>query len=281
MEADLTFDSVNSQLPTLQPGVINHSPAAIPCLNSSLFLSILLGLVVIGLIFYVNFGSKTLLSRRRNLYLITGLSGSGKTSLFSVLRTQKHVATYTSIKSNEMLLRPVGDESEPLTKDALCIIDIPGHEKLRNLEISRVIDEAKALVVVVDSFTANKSISQVAAMMYDLLVLKPVIKYEIPVLVVVNKRDLATSVTPERLKTLLESEINTIRHTRTSHLESLGSDHPGFDLTSQEFLGVEDKAFQFEDIPNKLTFLPLSLGSAGNMINQDQVREVVAWLVSR
>lgn len=284
MESDSASKVLSSPIATAQAELLKSSSA----FTSPLFIAstILLGLIVIGVLFYLTSGSSTFSSRPRNIYLITGLSGSGKTSLFSVLRTKKQVSTYTSIKSNVTYFRPVSDEGEPLTENPLHIVDVPGHEKLRNLEISRIIPEIKAIVVMVDSFTASKTISQVAEMLYDLLVLKQVVEYQIPVLVVANKRDLATSVTPERLKTLLESEINTIRQTRTSaHLENLGSEgDQESDPSSEGYLGFEDKAFEFEDINNELSFLPLSLGSAIKNSpfsgNQAQIKEIISWLTT-
>lgn len=248
-----------------------------------------LGLILAaGMLIYANKSSLKTFKKPRDGFLFVGLSGSGKTSLFTLLRTGNINSTYTSLKTNESWVRPLSEDNSTLIERYLRIIDIPGHEKLRNQEFNKRLPEARAIVFLVDSFAASKGASQLAELFYDVLSNTEVVSHSIPLLVVANKRDLATSITPEKLKPLLESELNNIRIARTStNLEDLGDESALTKVSeTEQFIGIEGKEFTFEDLTFDVAFLPLSLGplpkpgASKHSANLKQLEEIVLWMDS-
>lgn len=247
-----------------------------------------LGLLLAGIFLYFNKSSLKAFQKPRDGFLFVGLSGSGKTSLFTLLRTGNIYSTYTSLKTNESWVRPLNGDGSSLVEKHLRIIDIPGHEKLRNQELGKRLPESRAIVLLVDSFTASKRASQLAELFYDVLSNPEVISHNLPLLVVANKRDLATSITPEKLKTLLETEINNIRIARTStDLENLGDESALMKNSEiEQFIGIEGKNFAFEDLAFDVLFLPLSLGplpkpgAPKHSANLKQLEDIVLWMIS-
>ncbi|CAL1297163.1 unnamed protein product [Larinioides sclopetarius] len=91
---------------------------------------------------------------RRNV-LVTGLSDSGKTLLFSRLVSSKNVVTYTSMKENIAIYRI--DKKRTVT-----LVDIPGNDRLRDKYIDQFLIFARGIIFVVDSFNFQKEIRDVA-----------------------------------------------------------------------------------------------------------------------
>ncbi|XP_051164410.1 signal recognition particle receptor subunit beta [Leptopilina boulardi] len=175
----------------------------------------------------------TLWRRRKsagNSILITGLSDAGKTILFSRLLDSKLISTYTSVKEN------TGDIV--INNHSLRIVDIPGHERLRYKYFDKYKSSARALVYVIDAVTLQKDIRDVAEFLYSLLSIININRH-IPILILCNKQDQTMAKGWRVIKTLLEKEINLLRLTKSSQLESID------DSSSNAFLGKIGIDFEF------------------------------------
>ncbi|CAG8522785.1 5510_t:CDS:2 [Paraglomus occultum] len=202
-----------------------------------------------------------------NTYLFLGLSGSGKTALYAKLRYDQAVETHTSMKENEAYVRlfiTLIDETEPLLKTPVHIVDIPGHEKLR-FKFTEFIPIARGVVFLIDSATIGRSVRPVAEYLYDILANKHVIKRKIPVLIACNKKDLLTSLPHEKIQVLLEDEIDQLRITRTASLDHRDS---GDEI---EFLGYENEKFKFEHLVNKVEIV-------GCSVDKDEFNNIKEWI---
>lgn len=94
-------------------------------------------------------------SQKRTDILLMGLCESGKTLLFSQLLHSVVSETFTSIAEN------IG-QYDPENGSSLRIIDIPGHERLRDRFYDQYKNTAKGIVFIVDSITVQKDIRDVA-----------------------------------------------------------------------------------------------------------------------
>ncbi|GFY58872.1 signal recognition particle receptor subunit beta [Trichonephila inaurata madagascariensis] len=171
---------------------------------------------------------------RRNV-LITGLSDSGKTLLFSRLVSSKNIVTYTSMKENIAVYRV--DKKRTVT-----LVDIPGNDRLRDKYLEEFLLLARGIIFVVDSFNFQKEIRDVAGFVFRLLQ-EPIIHVnKVPFLIACNKQDHAVSKSAKVIQSQLEKEINTLRITQTGRLASTS----GF--SDRMFVGHKGKDFQFSDL---------------------------------
>lgn len=150
-------------------------------------------------------------SSRRGV-LITGICDSGKTLLFSRLAFDKYVDTYTSVKEN-LAHYPPG-------KTKLQLIDVPGHERVRNKFLDEYKTTSKALIYVIDSNTLQKEIRDVAEYLYNLLTDKVILNNCTRILILCNKQDVPMAKNSKVIRSLLERELNTLRETKASQLSS-------------------------------------------------------------
>ncbi|XP_055609295.1 signal recognition particle receptor subunit beta [Uranotaenia lowii] len=231
-----------------KPAPANPQPKmAVPESNGDLdttpiFLAILVILITI-LLLWVWKKKRTV----RSDVLLAGLCDSGKTLLFSRLIFDDEKETFTSIKEN------VGHLAT--AKGEIRLVDIPGHERLRGKFFDQYKSLAKAVVYVVDSVTVQKDIRDVADFLYTILADKAI--SSLPVVILCNKQDEALAKGDGVIKSLLEKEINLVRQTRTSQLESV--DQQNADAV---FLGRSDKDFDFGQVSQKIQFIGCSARKA-------------------
>ncbi|GIY10752.1 signal recognition particle receptor subunit beta [Caerostris darwini] len=199
---------------------------------------------------------------RRNV-LITGLSDSGKTLLFSRLVSSKNVVTYTSMKENISMYRI--DKKRTVT-----LVDIPGNERLRDKYIEQFLAFSRGIIFVVDSLNFQKEIRDVAGFLFMLLQEPIVHMNRVPFLIACNKQDHAVSKGAKVIQSQLEKEISTLRITQTGRLESISGSG------NRIFVGQKGKDFQFSDLKsNKVEFLECSAQDS-----EDEVGDLVkAWLL--
>nr|CAD7397937.1 unnamed protein product [Timema cristinae]CAD7432339.1 unnamed protein product [Timema monikensis] len=197
--------------------------------------------------------------------LLLGLCDSGKTLLFTRLLHEKFVLTHTSIKEN------VGDYV--VNNRSLRIIDIPGHERQRAKFLDQYKPVARAIIFVVDSVSIQKEIRDVAEYLYTLLS-DPVFSSNCPpFLILCNKQDVTMAKGIPVIKTLLEKEMNLLRKTKTSQLESTNETS-----NNNTFLGKQGKEFEFSHLaPIRVEFAEGFAQKQGdeNTADLDQVEE---WL---
>ncbi|KAJ3035712.1 hypothetical protein HDV00_003473 [Rhizophlyctis rosea] len=201
---------------------------------------------------------------KRDTFLITGLSDAGKT-----LQHGKQVPTRSSMVENEGRF-PLFSEEEIPTPRPIHIVDLPGHEKLR-FRFSEFTPITKGIIYVLDSTTLTRNIRPVAEYIYEILVNPHIQKREVPLLVLCNKSDLLLAVGGEKVRELVEGEIDRLRTTRAAGVEAQDEDRNRGD----DFLGYENEAFKFEHIPNSVTFVSGALVGDEGVDGVEAVREFI------
>ncbi|KAF9428874.1 hypothetical protein BGZ94_000706 [Podila epigama] len=207
-----------------------------------------IGLLVV-LLLLVGFAVSTLFGGKRNsknTVLITGLPFAGKTVVHYLIGTGKVVETVTSMKENEASVTMIEG------KAPLHIVDVPGHERLR-FKFAEFMPVARSIVFVVDSATVPRQTRLLAEYLYDILSNKFTQEEKIPVLIACNKSDLLTAFKKERIQTMLETEINKLRQTRSAALDTQDSEG-----NASVFLGFEGQDFSFQDLENEVEFVECS-----------------------
>ncbi|KAK8757194.1 signal recognition particle receptor beta [Amblyomma americanum] len=204
--------------------------------------------------------------RRKNLrraVLIVGLSDSGKTLLFSQLVARKKVGTYTSIKENKA-------SYDVPKKGPLSLIDLPGNDRMRARFLDQFKGVARALVFVVDSMNFPREVRDVAEFLYNLLCDPVISQHCPPVMIVCNKQDQTMAKSSKVIQSLLEKEMNVLRTTQVSALESTEGQ-----ANNNTFLGKRGKDFQFADVwPIAVDFLEFSAEEP----QESQLSLLTSWL---
>ncbi|EDV94300.1 signal recognition particle receptor subunit beta [Drosophila grimshawi] len=197
--------------------------------------ALLLGFIVVAL--YV-------ILRRRSVgrrdFLLTGLCEAGKSAIFMQLVHDKLPDTFTSSKEN------VGEYVSGHMSGRL--VDIPGHYRVRDKCFDLYKRNAKGIIYVVDSVTAQKDIRDVADSLYTIL--SDSATQPCSVLVLCNKQDQTTAKSAQVIKTLLEKELNTVRDTRSRKLQSVGDD----EVNKPIVLGKPGRDFEFTHISQNVQF---------------------------
>lgn len=224
-------------------------------------IAILVVLITIGL-FIVWRYKKT----ARKGVLLMGLSDAGKTLIYSRLLHNKFVHTHTSVKENS------GEYD--CGKVSLRIIDIPGHERLRAKFFDEYKGTARGIVYIIDSITFQKDIRDVAEFLYTLLSDPVVASNRLSFLILCNKQDQTMAKGCTVIKSLLEKEMNVLRTTKSSQLESTGEA-----ATNNTFLGKKEKDFEFVHLlPIKVDFAE----SSASNVDPEKPVELEAlekWLI--
>ncbi|XP_069677188.1 signal recognition particle receptor subunit beta [Periplaneta americana] len=198
--------------------------------------------------------------------LIMGLSDSGKTLLFSQLLHNKYVQTHTSVKENI--------DEYIAGNGSLKVIDIPGHERLRGKFFDEYKAIARGIVYVVDSVTFQKDIRDVAEFLYTLLSDVVVANNCPPVLILCNKQDQTMAKGCSVVKSLLEKEMNMLRMTKSSQLESTNETD-----NNNVFLGKREKDFEFAHLhPIRVDFAE-STGVSTDEEKSAELESLEKWLM--
>ncbi|CAL4179099.1 unnamed protein product, partial [Meganyctiphanes norvegica] len=202
-------------------------------------------------------------SKRRGI-LILGLCESGKTQLFSQLCYGKDVVSVTSIKESS---------AEFVNgKKSLTVYDLPGHERIRYAAFEKVKNLAKAIIFVVDSATIQKDLRDVAEFLYTVLCDGAIQSGCPQVLIVCNKQDLTLAKAASLVQKTLEKEMNLLRTTQASQLQSVGDGS-----NNNVFLGSRGKDFDFSQLPLKVSFVEASTATTNG---EPMLQAVTNWVKS-
>ncbi|XP_024080645.1 signal recognition particle receptor subunit beta [Cimex lectularius] len=198
--------------------------------------------------------------------LLTGISDSGKTLIFTRLVQNKFVHTHTSIKENSAEYTTTKDRT-------VQIVDIPGHERLRGKFLEQYKKNARAFIYVIDSLTLQKDVRDVADYLYTLLTDGETGKCR-NVLIFCNKQDHATAKGIPVIKAVLEKELNTVRTTRTHSLQSTdGSD------SGEIYLGIKDQEFDFAHLlPTVVSFAEGYALNKDNEAAKANLEPLIDWI---
>ncbi|EEB12303.1 Signal recognition particle receptor subunit beta, putative [Pediculus humanus corporis] len=228
--------------------------------NTLGFLFAIVALVIFLICFSIYKKSKV----KKNGILLFGLCESGKTLIFARLVFNKFIQTHTSIKEN-LNFYSTG-------KADFNIIDIPGHERLRNRYFEQFKTQVRALVFVIDSSTVQREIKDVAEYLYSCLIDSYIASCMPPLLILCNKQGEATAKGSTVIKMMLEKELNIVRTTKSNQLESIGKN------MNNNYLGKEGVDFEFSHLaPMKVDFAECSA-----LINDDEkeynIKELEQWI---
>jgi len=189
--------------------------------------------------------AKFLSSVKRDTVLLAGLSGAGKTHLFSQLcHDHVPVDTVPSLKHNSGFASALGDKADEFT-----IVDTPGADRLRTTYLAQYGLRTKALVFMIDSKEFGDQLKDVAEYLFNLLS-SPLLA-GVPILVLCNKQDYKFRAKKMgAIQFQLEKEVNLTRKTRAARLASI-SDKDGGEV----FIGKQGEDFKFEHLDNKVEWL--------------------------
>lgn len=176
--------------------------------NSYKSIDLYLALAVAIIVIIVTFLLSRKLKRPVNVVLLTGLSDSGKTAIFSKIIYNKFKKTVTSLKENESTINELNLE----------LIDLPGAERLRGRYWESHRNKARHVVYIVDSTTVETKIRDLSEYLYTLLSDGIIYKNNIQFTIACNKQDLDDRKTKELIKPMLEKELNAIRKTKKGQL---------------------------------------------------------------
>lgn len=181
----------------------------------------------------------------RTYLLLTGLSESGKTYLFSQLLYSIDKETFSSISTNIGDYHSNDNNGGPIIK----FVDIPGNERLRNKFFDEFKYLARGIIYVIDSVTFQKDVKDVADYLYTILA----DQQSIPILILCNKQDETMAKSSVVIKNLLEKELNLVRTTRCSSLQSVDNSQ-----VESVFLGKHGVDFTFEQLSQNIQLVECS-----------------------
>jgi len=224
-----------------------------------------LGLVVAALV--VIFITVKVLSRKKKTkgdsVLLLGDTNTGKTLLFLQLVHNVQPPTQASMKEGDGIYKFTDNGRSKSIK----VVDLPGHLRLRS-RVNALLRTALGIVFLIDSADFKEKASQVASYLYDVLVDKTVNKQDIPILILLNKRDLENADPGNVIKSRLERELTDLRRTRHAMPKAHASKE---DDEDNIYLGVENKPFTFDQLSLDVTF-----GTAS--VKNKDIEEVTSFI---
>lgn len=194
-----------------------------------------------------------LLSRRFkkvvNVVVLTGVSDSGKTALFSKIVFNKPRKSVTSLKENEATLEELN----------IKLVDLPGSDRLRNLYYESYRDQAKHVVFVLDSTTLKAKLREVSEHLYMILSDTKVYKNKVRLTIACNKQDVEDALDPGSIRSILEKELCAIRNTKAGQLAKTSNEE------SEDYLDrFKTRDITFENLGVKL--VETSINSVDQLI---------------
>ncbi|KIK59583.1 hypothetical protein GYMLUDRAFT_245253 [Collybiopsis luxurians FD-317 M1] len=200
--------------------------------SQTLILASLFAAVILIAIFV--FVSRRKSQSKRNVFLLTGPSDSGKTAIFSSLIYGNAVPTNTSMQSNSSFF------TIPGKKEPVQVVDVPGHPRLRS-QFKESLNSAKAIAFVVDANTISRNAAHAAEHLHTILdaIMSFPPSQSLPTLLILaHKSDLikassisadTTALAINRVQTILERELERRRQSQLGGMgvEALGDDGVG------------------------------------------------------
>lgn len=169
-----------------------------------IYLTILFALLVV----IVTFLLSRKLRRPTNVVLLAGLSGSGKTALFTRIIFNKPKKCVTSLKENEAYIKEFN----------LRLIDIPGNERLRGRYWDQYRSEARHVVFVLDSGSFEEKLRDLSEYLYELLSDSIIYKSKIKFTIACHKQDIGGSLRKYPIEASLDKELTAIRATKSCQI---------------------------------------------------------------
>lgn len=188
--------------------------------------------------------------------LIVGPCGAGKTVMFHQL-VNGEAPPLGSVASMQENLGPCHQVK------VLKVIDVPGHERLRNLRDDQL-KECGAILFMVDSCTVEPHRTEAAEDLFEVLTHPNVSRKKIPIMIACNKSDLENSShSLEFCRRTLDRQLDAMRKTRASLSQEAAA--------RSALLGKGDQPFSLSSLKNTVTFCPTSALTRN-------IDDVWAWL---
>lgn len=176
--------------------------------------------------------------------LIIGPCGGGKTVMFHQLVDGQAppLGVVASMQENEGTCHQV---------KGLKIVDVPGHERLKNVREAQLKD-CGAILFVVDSCVVEPQRTEAAEELFEVLTHPNVSRRRVPVLIACNKSDLENnSHSLDFCRRTLDRQLDAMRKTRVSLSQEAAA--------RAALLGKADQAFSLTtSLKNAITFCPTS-----------------------
>lgn len=204
-------------------------PAGYKFSDLQFYLALIVALVVVVLTYLLTRRIK----RPINVVLLTGLSDSGKTAIFTKIIFNKPKKSVTSLKENEATI----DELN------LKLIDLPGADRLRSRCWEQYRAKARHVVFVIDSTTIDNEMRDLSEYLYTLLADGVIYKNKIQFTIACNKQDLDGASKKDVVRTMLERELNAIRSTKKGQLGKTSNEEEEDYLASRQ-----DKDISFDSL---------------------------------
>lgn len=184
--------------------------------------------------------------KRDKCIIVTGESGSGKTSLLYYLAKHVTIPTVSSQETTEVKIKL---NKEDVNSKPTNFLDIPGHTNFRHY-LYEELDNAKSILFLIDS-SKKENVYNSASFLYELFIQQNFIKKQIPVLIVSNKRDLERSVEKTELRNELIKEIERTKLSKRSHTN---------ESNDNDYLVDSNERFSFESVKGgKIKFVNYSI----------------------
>ncbi|CAH0585829.1 unnamed protein product [Chrysodeixis includens] len=247
----------------MESEVIKEKIHTEPMLNDPRYITLLSVIVLLfTLVFWWFFSRRR---QQRNSVLLMGLSDSGKTLLFVRLAYSQYRQTFTSMKENV--------EEYLTSSNTLKIVDLPGQERLRNKFFDQYKGSAKAIVFVIDSVTIQKEIRDVAEYLYTVLSDPSIQSNNPPLLILCNKQDQPLAKGSQVIKSLLEKELNLVRVTKSSQLQSVDPSQ----RNNTTYIGKVGKDFEFSHLNNRVDIAESSANTGDDDTPAD-IKTLQDWI---
>lgn len=208
-------------------------------------------------------------SSNRQGVLLVGLCDAGKSLIFSRLTYGKFFATQTSMIENVSTYEVNGEK-----KKTLRLIDIPGHDRVRQQYFDKFKSIARAIIYVIDSSTFQKEVKDVAELLYQILSDRTVMKNAPSLLIVCNKHDCVLAKGARVVQSALEKELNHVRMSRSASLQVTDGTS-----TTSVFLGRRDRDFAFDDLRTMTIEFVECFARAQKNESEHDLEPVKEWLV--
>ncbi|XP_052759971.1 signal recognition particle receptor subunit beta-like [Mya arenaria] len=203
--------------------------------------------VSVVLLTFLVFGFLRQRQNKRRGVLILGNCDAGKTLLYTQLIYKKHNQTFSSISPNS------GNYTVAESGKTLRLVDLPGHERIRQQMLDGHKDLARGVIFVIDSSSVQKEIKDIAEYLYTVLSDNRISNMSPPLLVACNKQDMSFTKGAKVIQALLEKEMNTLRITKSAALQDTSASN------NNTYLGRRDRDFTFNDLkPMKIDFVECS-----------------------
>lgn len=190
--------------------------------------------------------------------VLLGRCESGKTALLYTLASPKGDTPLTVTSFNENVVSiAAGDKN-------VRMVDIPGHDRVRNTAFDKYKNDAKAILFLLDSATVQSQVRDVAEQLYTVLADATVRSTKCPVAIVCNKQDQEMAKAASVIERALQREIQVLRETTSSRLASIDSDSS----SAISDIGVPGQQFSFSDLKsNPVTFIETTVLNASDIDN--------------